>query len=301
MPLNPVPNYPTSLDSLPDPTESTYTDDDGFELDLLLKKINAIVELLETKLGTGSSTATANNILLANGSGSTAFGKLTNAYVDAAAAIARSKLDFGSGLVNADIAAAAAIVYSKLALSNSIVAGDLTAGSTMKKIQTATPSGGQISFSSIPTGYSSLKLVLTGRSTQAATTTAYTMRLGTGGSVDSGANYDVQINVDSAASPGTLNSMGQTSINMGSVAGDSAPAGNAGTAEILLPHYTNTSFHKRAMGKMFVDFGTSSNEVTHYDLGAKWRNTGAITNVELNLAAGNWAAGTVCELYGLPS
>lgn len=37
-----------------------------------------------------------------------------NAEVDAAAAIARSKLDFGSGLVDADIAAAAAIEGSKL-------------------------------------------------------------------------------------------------------------------------------------------------------------------------------------------
>jgi len=41
-----------------------------------------------------------------------------NSKVAAAAAIARSKLDFGSGLVNADIAAAAGIVDSKLASPN---------------------------------------------------------------------------------------------------------------------------------------------------------------------------------------
>lgn len=75
MPLNPVPNYPTSLDSLPDPTSATFTDDDGFELDLLLSKLNAIAELLEAKLGTGTSTPTsAGDILFVTGTGSTAYG-----------------------------------------------------------------------------------------------------------------------------------------------------------------------------------------------------------------------------------
>src|SRR5574341_402487 len=47
---------------------------------------------------------------------------LTNAYVDAAAAIAYSKLNLAGGIVNADINAAAAIVYSKLSIAN----GDIT-------------------------------------------------------------------------------------------------------------------------------------------------------------------------------
>jgi hypothetical protein len=44
-----------------------------------------------------------------------AFRKLLNADIDAAAAISRSKLDFGGGLVDADVAAGAAIAGSKLA------------------------------------------------------------------------------------------------------------------------------------------------------------------------------------------
>ncbi len=73
MPLNPVPSYPSALDSLPDPTSSTYEDADGFEIDLLLQKINAIVEALETKLGIGASTAANKQVLAGNGSGTTAF------------------------------------------------------------------------------------------------------------------------------------------------------------------------------------------------------------------------------------
>jgi hypothetical protein len=55
-------------------------------------------------------------------------GTIVNADVAAAAAIARSKLDFGGGLVNADIAAAAAIAYSKLNLSASILSADIVDG-----------------------------------------------------------------------------------------------------------------------------------------------------------------------------
>jgi hypothetical protein len=58
---------------------------------------------------------------------------VTNAEVAVAAAIARSKLDFGSGLVNADIAAAAAIAYSKLNLANSIVNADINASAAIAR------------------------------------------------------------------------------------------------------------------------------------------------------------------------
>lgn len=56
---------------------------------------------------------------------------VTNAKIATAAAIARSKLDFGSGLVNADIAAAAAIAYSKLSLATSIVNADINASAAI--------------------------------------------------------------------------------------------------------------------------------------------------------------------------
>jgi hypothetical protein len=58
---------------------------------------------------------------------------VTNAEVAAAAAIARAKLDFGSGLVNADIAAAAAIVYSKLNLVGGIVNADVNASAAIAR------------------------------------------------------------------------------------------------------------------------------------------------------------------------
>lgn len=50
-------------------------------------------------------------------------GSIINGDINAAAAIARSKLDFGTGLVNADIDAAAAIAESKLNLASDAAAG----------------------------------------------------------------------------------------------------------------------------------------------------------------------------------
>lgn len=58
-------------------------------------------------------------------SGRLVYQKITNAQIDPAAQIPRSKLDFGAGLTNADIAPGAAIAYSKLNLLGSIVNGDI--------------------------------------------------------------------------------------------------------------------------------------------------------------------------------
>jgi PKD repeat protein len=59
-----------------------------------------------------------------------AAGVIVNADVNAAAALARSKLDFGTGLVNSDIATAAAIAKTKLA-ALAIVDTDVAAGAAI--------------------------------------------------------------------------------------------------------------------------------------------------------------------------
>jgi hypothetical protein len=58
-------------------------------------------------------------------------GKLIDANVDAAAAIAYSKLDLADSIVNADVNSAAAIAYSKLALTDSIVNTDINSAAAI--------------------------------------------------------------------------------------------------------------------------------------------------------------------------
>ncbi len=56
---------------------------------------------------------------------------ITNAYINASAAIAYSKLNLSASIVNADIASGAAIAYSKLALTGSLVNADISASAAI--------------------------------------------------------------------------------------------------------------------------------------------------------------------------
>lgn len=58
-------------------------------------------------------------------------GSIVNADINASAAIAYSKLNLTASIVNADISASAAIAYSKLALSNSIVNADINSSAAI--------------------------------------------------------------------------------------------------------------------------------------------------------------------------
>lgn len=82
-------------------------------------------------LGNGTSAfsllgGTDNNVVLGHTGAAPTMGQITNAYVDAAAAIAYSKLNLSASIVNADIASGAAIAFSKLAAltSTNILVGN---------------------------------------------------------------------------------------------------------------------------------------------------------------------------------
>ena len=68
-------NYPTSLDTLPNPTSTTYLDDAGFELDVMVSNLGDAIQALEAKVGVGSSaqSALASRVLGADGTGSSSW------------------------------------------------------------------------------------------------------------------------------------------------------------------------------------------------------------------------------------
>lgn len=76
-------------------------------------------------------TAGTDNFVLRRSGTALDFGLLVNANIDAAAAIAYSKLNLSGSIVNADINASAAIAYSKLNLSGSIVNADINASAAI--------------------------------------------------------------------------------------------------------------------------------------------------------------------------
>lgn len=68
-------NFPSSLDSLANPTSTTYTDDSGFQLDVVISNLNDIAEALEAKMGIGATTPDAQYKMLgATAAGTSAWG-----------------------------------------------------------------------------------------------------------------------------------------------------------------------------------------------------------------------------------
>ena len=65
-------------------------------------------------------------------------GVIVNAYINASAAIAYSKLNLAGQIVNNDIGSSASIVYSKLSLSNSILNADINASAAIALSKLAT-------------------------------------------------------------------------------------------------------------------------------------------------------------------
>jgi hypothetical protein len=79
-----VPNFPTSLDSLPNPTPTTLRNDPGFSLAGQVSTLNDIAEALELKLGTGSGAPTgAGGMLRQTAAGASGWGQLLPADIAA--------------------------------------------------------------------------------------------------------------------------------------------------------------------------------------------------------------------------
>lgn len=78
-------NYPGSLDSLANPGPTTETDDAGFELDLVIGRIHALIQQLEAKVGIGASTPSAAGVLRRTSGSSTAWGVIATADLAAGA------------------------------------------------------------------------------------------------------------------------------------------------------------------------------------------------------------------------
>ena len=114
--------FPTSVSSLARPTPSTKTNaGSGLNLSTVLDAISDDLEAVETKLGTGASTPTANTVLRGTGAGTSAYGSITNAHVDAAAAIAFSKL-------GANVAAVWAVTIGSNLSINSTTQAEMSSG-----------------------------------------------------------------------------------------------------------------------------------------------------------------------------
>jgi len=169
----------------------------------------------------------------------------------------------------------------------------MPAGSTYTPIATTTlGSAGTITFSSIPSTYTDLVIVLNGNGSRVAGTDDTGLRLNS----DSGSNYSetlLQGNGTTASSSRAsgVNVMFQnTNFRIGGTTGARS------TIIYQFMNYANTTTYKTVIARSNVsDFNVTATV-------GLWRSTAAINTIYLyNYTSANFTAGTTATLYGIAS
>lgn len=170
-----------------------------------------------------------------------------------------------------------------------------TVVSGLVKIEEQSPSGVAVVTFSALGAYSHLKIIYSARGDQAATSSLINLTF----NADTGSNYDAQ---RSGFNTGTILSdqVAQTSGIIGAVTAGTGPASYPSSGEILIPDYRGTTFFKTATSQIAGPItAVSSGSILTRLHSVWWRNTAAITSIELTLNGGNYVAGSKFTLYGL--
>lgn len=157
----------------------------------------------------------------------------------------------------------------------------------------ATPQA-SITFSSIPSGYTDLKLVLSTRDTNTNSTNAFA-NINMTFNGDGGSNYSSRLIYSLGAGLGNSGLATASGIGVIYHTSASATANTFGNAEVYIPNYTV------AQNKSVSSEGQSETNATAgfiYLTAAQWNNTAAITTINLQSMT-TFAAGSTATLYGV--
>lgn len=150
-----------------------------------------------------------------------------------------------------------------------------------------------VTFSSIPSTYRNLRVLIACRSATAAQNDKVYMQF----NADTGANYNTQVvaGLNSTASIGNATSTAQAQVFTTSAA--SAPANVPGIGEIRIPFYKQTVFNKEAICQS--GWRDSTPQTAENGVWFEWMNTAAITQIVFGLTSGaNFVTGSSFVLYG---
>jgi hypothetical protein len=179
---------------------------------------------------------------------------------------------------------------------------DIVAGVGYGALITETVTAGSqatVTFNSIAASWRDLRVVVRGRSNEAALTTFVILRFNN----DSGANYDYEDIYMLGTTNGTSNiteGLAQTSVAKAFISGSTATANYAGMVEYLIADYKGTTFQKALKYEYATRWSTTTGTVARGVGSGFWRNTAAITRVDVTLGGGNtFVNGSVVSLYGL--
>ena len=172
----------------------------------------------------------------------------------------------------------------------------MPAGSTYTPIATTTIANNttnSYTFSSIPTTYTDLILIVNGSLYGSPNRTSFVIQLGNG-SLDTGTNYSSTW----VAGNGTTAVSSRYSNGSNLLTGHISEA--MGTTIVQFMNYANTSTYKTVLAR-----GNSLGQVGSFDVGAfvsLWRSTSAINTMKIYPNDGSfYTSGTTLTLYGIAS
>ncbi len=169
------------------------------------------------------------------------------------------------------------------------------APNSYESIATSTPSGTDVTFTSIPQTYKHLQIRVLSRTTRndAAVDGLYLRFNG-----DTASNYSYHFGINGLGS-GTPTSSGSANVAtmvMTFSGADAQTTANVFTAYVIdILDYTNTSKYKTVRSLNGYDANGSGSVMLS---SANWRNTNSVTSIRL-FAEGNFVSGSHFALYGI--
>ena len=174
--------------------------------------------------------------------------------------------------------------------------GGAGGGDFVRITETVTSSSqASVTFSSIASTYRDLQVRVRARCTATAVTVDLLVRLNS----DTGAHYDYEQMSFYSNGSGAAQAVAQTSWKMAEIPAASAPANAAGAAIIDIYDYRGTTFYKAANSRWNGQNGTGTFSQGVGVNGGTWRDTSAVTAVDVFFSSGNFVNGSIVTLYGV--
>lgn len=157
-----------------------------------------------------------------------------------------------------------------------------------------------VTFSSISQAYTALLLLFEVRLSSAVTSASMIIRVGNG-TPDSTTIYESLYIYGAGTVGGSGQNIAVANWVLSTIPGASAPAGSAGVGQIMLPHYTNTTYYKSFISEHMANTNNTSNTLIQLIGGGQCRSTVATDTIFLAPNDGsNFIIGSSFSLYGIP-
>jgi hypothetical protein len=158
--------------------------------------------------------------------------------------------------------------------------------------QTASGSAASIVFNNIPQTFTDFKLVISGRGGQAQVYQQTYLRF----NGDSGTNYSTTTIQGTGSGVASYRESNQNRASIGLLNGANATTSTFGNYELYVANYSGANFKS-----WIVDSITENNATLAYQgpEAGLWRNTAAITSMEILTFGANFVANSTFTLYGI--